>query len=1371
MIGANKIYVGKVDWFESFKGFGVVITKSGKDFFIHKSGFKERITLSEGSIVSFTTNGKDKRGRVRTNKIRKVDLSSQNACYCLNDCIESEEVVKNALLSSSIEDQQSILLEQFHPKAIKSLVSIFNEALKLKIENDKFDEVYSILCQLKIKRIGDALFIPVVKKLSKESPLSKRMDFWLGDIYSEEFYSDEFPEIILKNIDILDEEKISKIKSKRNKDVNRLLFEHLISKHLPCDNEQSLNEIKNVLDELRNYHENKVLGLDKYVYENSSLDNQFLWFKENYYSEYDSDYVLKNLSKFSIDEIKYIIKKTDDEDFKFKLLSQKITSPKQLENVDFFPPYLQLSRTYLSEENASEFEKLVISLISIDERFEFWLNGSLKELSFSFIEFYFIREETEVQKNILKKVDEKEQLTLMIAFLEKIEEVSTEEKYLQVLPLLKKESYYSTFLKNREEIIESVLPFFSPRFKFKLFIDNVISRFEKKYVLNNLSTLSFAEFKHVFKEENDEDLKFKLLSKKIIFPRESTNIEFFPSYLGLSREHLNRDKADEFEKQVLGLCSNDDQYKLWLEGIIEQVSLSIIEGYFLQEEVEVQKEILRKVDEEDQKSLMITLMGKFDKISTEENYLHICALLKVENWYEQILKNKDEIIECILPYFSSRYKFKLWFDGFISKLDKDYVTSNFQNFSSEEILKTLGYGNKEINALILRQKINLLKSNNTSTIEELLKLYDLIWKYDLDKQTNNFQILLRLVSIENIYLLGLEIITPLSTLYSDWNHRGQTFLYIYNNSPKFITDVNSRMVVGQIFRYRNIKLTLDLFQKRIEHLKSFVSFVSFKRIDISNFLNDSSVDLKNKINFAGTVTTFEKEMKEIDEEINFPYLYQLESVIQEVKSNGTDSRSICELWFEGLQENFDLNFLTHYYHDFDEQQKEKILKKLIERIPSKKRTKPAKLRERNANHQLLTNLVDSYLLIMQSLYPDKSVHDLSNLPIPNETILRDKIITLLPVRDDKAFEALVGFLTLLKNYNLHLQHLKNVNFKYDKDLLIYHIDLSVFSDLIYNNTDTKFNIKLWVHDLIEKLDFNNYCFYYFLLTSAEKKIFNKKVKAVMGEEIKSNQLKKIVPWKILRTDNQGGIIYEATWRSIWFLDKKINICSNNIPTFMSFDWEFSTESFNHLSTYISGRKLTHLTIYTKNNVITKIDGLDELEEVIYKAELLRQIKTGKSSPRGVGMNKIPINMLLRNQCVQYLNKQQLKGLEPTHIYERAYRLENSTFSVDVSLLFSIPLKTGEVALIWESLALEKSKATHIFKCKKTEHKEIQNQIETYLNKNIRVRSSLNSKEQKNIQTQAQLKYLCRIDHDNFKFNIWLDKLHDALPAMERVSIP
>lgn len=375
---------------------------------------------------------------------------------------------------------------------------------------------------------------------------------------------------------------------------------------------------------------------------------------------------------------------------------------------------------------------------------------------------------------------------------------------------------------------------------------------------------------------------------------------------------------------------------------------------------------------------------------------------------------------------------------------------------------------------------------------------------------------------------------------------------------------------------------------------------------------------------------------------------------------------------------------------------------------------------------------------------------------------------------------------LLKNVDIFSHYINSLNFEKSK---IYYGDLKKFFEILkrgsaskkfnfYLNLDEFFKefiaklnseklIKFWVYDLIDYFDYYSYANYYFLLTSDERRTFNKKAKALMGNSIKEAMLKKRVPWVRIESSISDHQCYEATWRSVWFHNGSISFCKDSKPSFSPFfKWDFSEEKFNLIFDYLSGRRLNPLKIYLNKNNIVKVEGLEELEEVIFKVLIIHEVEAGKSkSSHLMSSPKIPNNLLLRNKSIQFLNKLQLVGLEPSRILEKTFNIMTGGFSVDVSLLYSIPYENDSVAIIWESLELDKAKATHVFKCSLLEYNDIFSEIELSLNSINKIRSLLNSSNYEDVIKQKSLKYLGKVDHSNYDYFKWESDLLSYFPSL------
>ena len=97
--------------------------------------------------------------------------------------------------------------------------------------------------------------------------------------------------------------------------------------------------------------------------------------------------------------------------------------------------------------------------------------------------------------------------------------------------------------------------------------------------------------------------------------------------------------------------------------------------------------------------------------------------------------------------------------------------------------------------------------------------------------------------------------------------------------------------------------------------------------------------------------------------------------------------------------------------------------------------------------------------------------------------------------------------------------------------------ISYFAD------EPHYNILLWTCGLIKEFDFKGYAFNYFRLNSNNKRFFTKKAKLYLKNELNTKLFKTLDSWKKVREDADGTEIYEATWRSVWFGNKYLQVWS------------------------------------------------------------------------------------------------------------------------------------------------------------------------------------------------------------------------------------
>ena len=184
-----------------------------------------------------------------------------------------------------------------------------------------------------------------------------------------------------------------------------------------------------------------------------------------------------------------------------------------------------------------------------------------------------------------------------------------------------------------------------------------------------------------------------------------------------------------------------------------------------------------------------------------------------------------------------------------------------------------------------------------------------------------------------------------------------------------------------------------------------------------------------------------------------------------------------------------------------------------------------------------------------------------------------------------------------------------------------------------------------------------------------------------------------------------------------------------------------------------------------NNRIIEIIGLENIEVQIVMAEVRKKgIAERKTSISSTQLTKIIHNVSARNQCVNFLASQnsQYNAIDIQELVTDAY----GSSLRDVSFLFPIPDRNGNVYLVWESVEFEKSKATHIFKCEENILEDSETKIKNFIEDNIRIRSRLNSVESEDIEMQKELRYFCRVNHDTVDYQVWEDRMKEVLPFLK-----
>jgi len=335
---------------------------------------------------------------------------------------------------------------------------------------------------------------------------------------------------------------------------------------------------------------------------------------------------------------------------------------------------------------------------------------------------------------------------------------------------------------------------------------------------------------------------------------------------------------------------------------------------------------------------------------------------------------------------------------------------------------------------------------------------------------------------------------------------------------------------------------------------------------------------------------------------------------------------------------------------------------------------------------------------------------------------------------------------------------------------------SLFLDYLSMNYDKihpSQKLRLWLYDIFGEFNYELFYPYFFILSNAEKKILKKKGQIVMKDMVWNDILHSREPWIFVSDtieNNQTYKIYHATWKSIWFDEKTISFCIDDKPSFsLPFSWEMSEDKFNLIIGSLSGKKIKPLTIHIVDNQISEIDGLQEIEEAIWKIlikhELAKNSECQHTYLKNISdISKLPENIIAKNKCVELLSHYQSNDIPIVLVVRMSAKLKE----IEQSLLSCIQINKYEFAVVWESLEYEKSKRTHIFKCDLKEIEEFISYIKAYIMSELHLRRRLNSDDVMDNDFRIKLKYLTGINHDNANFEIWKTRFFQLFPELKKI---
>ena len=343
---------------------------------------------------------------------------------------------------------------------------------------------------------------------------------------------------------------------------------------------------------------------------------------------------------------------------------------------------------------------------------------------------------------------------------------------------------------------------------------------------------------------------------------------------------------------------------------------------------------------------------------------------------------------------------------------------------------------------------------------------------------------------------------------------------------------------------------------------------------------------------------------------------------------------------------------------------------------------------------------------------------------------------------------------------------------------------------VYSMKSDYCKVKLFLYEIIQlsdeqvKKDFSIiFKGQYFKLLKQEKLLFLKMAKRQLPD-FKKEMLKKINVSAIYKTNDDGSTEYHAFYKDIHFNNGFFAIKLNDEKDIYCKprEWAFSRSAFNILHDYFSktqNKQILRITLNSINQIDTTSELVEDLQELeknilvimLQKRSLddkINRVAKNIKEAEYVKLSNKDIKRITQeenSENVQYLFENLSNNYKPVYVNEL---ISDDSLNITKSIgswLFPIPLSQNDIAIVWESVKLDR--ATHIFKTDKKQFESDFMKIQEFLHTpSSYKRKRLNSNESDDRTLQLNLNYWCRVDHDWInQCDTWYLKMKTLMPYL------
>lgn len=577
--------IGLVKWFDADKGFGVVGTPDGGEYFLHINSFTSKPEkILKGTPIAFSP------------KIDKV---------------KNKNSADNSRLVGIAEDWKTILSYLVKPDNVRIEVEVTGRS--------RFGNPYRRKEIQSFSLVG--LSLKYFFRGKNEEEISNFIiEYFDNDLDTKHFilYCELIEDMLPKHFSIeISTNILNNIFSHFGKNLNEeLLFAvwkqkkfKFISYNEMGDYEISENILKSHILEIGKTELNRILKF--------SFGSEF----GSYYVNYKFSSI-ENLTSTEIKELYQFIEfetETEQEKRKHQLdslyvqkikieITEKATQLDTIRNSDDFNNYnclLQLIPNQFADIDKTKITESIHQIIaqkcSDEYKAELWIKGIIKDISFAFVSKYFFDKDTQTEKriSIIAKLGTDQQFEL----LKNYSNGFNFEKAFELLEgLLKKENsfdYYFDFFKvlfvsdfwkdkKGSELIELFTNYVNTQSndeqKYELFLKGYVKNVPQNIVKQNIHQLKNEDCKKIFKSMSENKPFIRdILTEKV--PLDNTgSLDWI---YDLAIEFLDQENFNSFDKKVFDTIEQSEYFIFWKIGkakifphnLIEEILRDKFENY------------------------------------------------------------------------------------------------------------------------------------------------------------------------------------------------------------------------------------------------------------------------------------------------------------------------------------------------------------------------------------------------------------------------------------------------------------------------------------------------------------------------------------------------------------------------------------------------------------------------------------------------------------------------------------------------------------------------------------------------------------------------------------------------------------------------